>query len=80
MSDRQAETTTAEPARRGFGPLRCISCGEEGVIRLDLDDCATLHCTDCEAEFGLDDVRALIAKWQRVVDWLDATAPTLCDV
>jgi transcription elongation factor Elf1 len=70
MSDRQTETTTVEPVRRGWGPLPCPKCGEEASIALDLDDMGrdeACRCAECEGVFSLDHVRDLIAKWQPVL-------------
>lgn len=62
----------ARPANKGFGYLRCPLCAEEAVIRLDLDDLEHLTCGSCDESFTLDDVRDMIARWQRVLNWIDA--------
>ena len=63
----------APAAQRGFGHLPCPLCGEqECVMRLDLDDLEHLTCGSCEESFTLDDVRAWVARWSRVLDWVDA--------
>lgn len=66
-------TETAAPAR-GFGQLPCPLCGADATVRLDLDDLATFNCCECSEDFTADDLRAIIAQWQRVLNWLD-TAP-----
>jgi transcription elongation factor Elf1 len=69
-----------EPVHRGFGPLPCPRCGDNEVcISIDLDNFdeeQSLCCAQCEAKFGLGEVRQLIQKWSRVLEWLD-TAPVL---
>jgi hypothetical protein len=47
---------------RGFGPLACPLCGQDGAIQLNLDDLDTCTCPECSEEFGLDTVREMIAK------------------
>lgn len=78
-------TATASPklapapaAKRGFS-LTCLSCGQQASITLDLDDCHTFHCPDCENEFTADDVRQVIGEWQRVLSWLDLAPPAADD-
>jgi uncharacterized Zn finger protein len=52
--------------------LPCPTCGEEqATITLSLADCETLHCEDCGSDYTLDDVRSLIARWQRVLAWVE---------
>ena len=69
---------TATEKLTGFGKLRCPKCGEaEATIRVDLDDLLTFACTECDEEFGRDDVEEMMAaakRWARVLAWLD-TAP-----
>jgi hypothetical protein len=80
MSDRQTVTTpTHEPVRRGFGPLVCLECGVEGKVSLDLDDMTAedaFQCRECEECFGVEDVRRMMERWQRVLDFV-AAAPQL---
>jgi transcription elongation factor Elf1 len=66
-----APTTTP----RGFGNLPCPKCGEEAVVTLRLDSFEeddACKCMSCDAEFSLADVRDLIAKWSRVLAWLES--------
>ncbi len=67
---------TAEPKTRGF-KAPCPKCGEEGV-HVNLSCLNELRCGQCEAEFALADVRALVASWSAVLRWIDL-APTLED-
>ena len=57
----------------------CPQCMENAVITVDLDTGSDLLCTDCDAEYKLDDVRVMIASWGPLLVWLDAhparTAP-----
>src|SRR5262249_28800203 len=69
----------ADTVGRGFPGIPCLYCNDEGTIRLDLADVTApdaFHCTACEAEFSLDDVRTKIAAWQPVLTWV-ALAPQL---
>jgi transcription elongation factor Elf1 len=59
--------------RKGFA-LQCPYCGAEESIRLDADSLSAFICCECDADFGAEDVRRLIGRWQRLLDWLD-TAP-----
>ena len=56
----------------GFPGLACIKCGEVDTVAMDLDDCSTFRCRECENEFTLEDVRASVTAWQRVLAWLDS--------
>jgi hypothetical protein len=47
-------------------------------VRLDVHDVHTFHCTSCDAEFTADDVRAELARWTKLLTWLE-TAPALRD-
>ena len=67
--------TIAETAERGQ-TLPCPCCGEENAtITLNLADAESLVCQDCEADFTVDQVRAFIAKWGRLLAWIE-TMPT----
>jgi uncharacterized protein (DUF983 family) len=71
-----AAPETATP-KRGFGYLPCPKCGEEQVtVSLFLDEVSTFRCCECEGEWSADEVRDLIARWGRVLAWLDL-APTV---
>jgi hypothetical protein len=64
--------TEAPAAKRGFGELPCPCCGAEGCITLDLSDLDTLFCPNCEAAFDLAAVKSFIAKWQRLLTWVES--------
>jgi hypothetical protein len=73
-----ATTTTngqVQARPTGFGVLRCPVCGQEATVSLDLDDCRTFRCGECEDSFSADDVRSMIRDWQRVLNWLDLLPP-----
>lgn len=57
---------------RGFGELTCPCCGQDCGIQLNLSDLDTCSCPECSEEFSLDTVREMLAKWQRVLAWVDA--------
>lgn len=77
-------TPTARPSctRRGFR-LPCPACGETRIT-LALDDITDdghaepLKCFDCDHEFTIARVRAMVAAWSACLAWLD-TAPVLND-
>ena len=52
--------------------LPCPRCGElEATISLNLADGDTLTCSECDTEFGREDIRALVTRWAPVLSWLD---------
>lgn len=65
---------------RGFSALPCPRCGEmEARISLSLEDVSAdnaLKCWSCEEEFSLDLIRGILARWGKVVVWIDS-APAL---
>lgn len=62
---------TATPVKRGFGCLTCPLCGQDCGISLNLEDLETCTCPECSEEFTLDTVRDVIARWQRVLAWVE---------
>jgi hypothetical protein len=67
-----ATSNGAVTAPRAIGFLPCPLCGEQQArISLDLADFA-LHCADCDSHFLAEEVRAFIARWQRVLSWIDS--------
>lgn len=86
MSAKLANTTatnavpTCRPVKRGFNYLPCPRCGqEEATVSIDLHDLTdpeAIQCRDCDATFGIEEVRDIVAKWQRVLLWIDS-APEL---
>jgi hypothetical protein len=74
MTTTTAGVNGAAAARKGFGWLACLRCGQEATVRLDLDDCATFTCGECEESFTADEVREHLARWQKVLAWC-AMAP-----
>lgn len=70
-----ATNATPAPVKRGFEGLKCPLCGgNDSAQSLDLDDLHNVHCGECGEEYTLDDVREMMAAWQRVLDWV-ALAP-----
>jgi hypothetical protein len=70
------QTAANEAAVKKGLLLPCPLCGEQQAsISLYLDDMDTCCCRECSEEFSLDAVRDMIAKWQRVLAWVDS-APT----
>lgn len=71
---------TCSPARRGFGDLPCPLCGaEEAMVLLDLratTDEDSFKCDECSETFGMERIKAFLAKWAPVVKWLEC-CPTI---
>ena len=65
----KATEPDAEPVRRSFN-VPCIKCGESGTLRLDVEDVAGFHCSQCDNDFTAADVEGLIAKWQPLLAWV----------
>jgi predicted amidophosphoribosyltransferase len=68
-------TATTPAPKRGFGDLLCCCCGKDAALELDLSDLETVHCPECEERFALTEVRSVIARWQRVLAWVDMASP-----
>jgi transcription elongation factor Elf1 len=60
---------------KGFA-VRCLHCGQEESIRIDAHDLHNFTCSSCDAEFTADDVRAEMARWGKLLAWLDS-APAI---
>lgn len=58
---------------RGFAH-RCPLCGEADALRLHLDDTGVMTCSACDTEVTADDIRGVIAQWEKLLGWI-ATAP-----
>ncbi len=65
----------ATATTKGFA-VKCILCGEEGNVHVDLHDVASFHCNECDGDFTLDDVKAVLSRWQTCIAWLES-APAL---
>jgi transcription elongation factor Elf1 len=69
------DTTAALPAPAGF-TLPCPCCGQqEASISVNLaflEGEGALRCNECEEEFDVQTVRALIRRWTKVLDWVCA--------
>lgn len=71
-TDRTADLPTSPP--RGFPGLPCLRCGEVGDVNLNLNEITgdeALYCGNCDAKYGLDEVRDTVATWQKVLAWVD---------
>lgn len=52
--------------------LPCPHCGEtDASITLNLADGESFTCLECENDFTAADVRSFIARWTRLLTWLD---------
>jgi uncharacterized protein (DUF983 family) len=65
--------TAAKKTTRGFA-VPCPNCGESGTLKVDVADVHTLWCSGCDDEMTADELRAVIAGYERLLAWLD-TAP-----
>ena len=50
--------------------LMCPKCMSESAIKVSVEDGDTLTCPECEEEFSLNDVIALIESWKPILPWL----------
>lgn len=66
---------TATETKRGF-KAPCIRCGEEETVMLDLSDLERCTCSSCDAEFTTTEVRAALAAWVKILDWIDLAPVT----
>jgi hypothetical protein len=67
-----ANGTAAATKAKGFGTLPCPLCGEaQATIHMDLTDCESFHCCDCDSDFAAADVRAFIERWRKVLAWCE---------
>jgi uncharacterized protein (DUF983 family) len=72
--DRLIREQGGTPPTKGL-LLPCPKCGEaDAVIRLNLAEPDCFLCDDCSEEFSAADVRAFIARWEKVLAWV-ATIP-----
>ena len=52
--------------------LPCPMCGErESSIRVHMED-GTFSCAACGRDFDQEDIETLIAKWSRVLSWMES--------
>jgi hypothetical protein len=66
-----ANGTAKEAGAKGWGTLPCPLCGEQqATVHLDLTDCESFHCCDCDADLTIADVEAFIQRWQPVLAWV----------
>ncbi len=52
--------------------MRCLHCSQEETVRIDAHDLHTFHCSSCDGEFTAEDVRAEMARWGKLLAWLDS--------
>jgi Zn ribbon nucleic-acid-binding protein len=69
--------TATKKATRGFA-TRCPACGEADTLTINVADVHLLTCGECGAETTADELRAIIAGYERLLEWLD-TAPVVAD-
>lgn len=49
----------------------CIKCGDCGCVTISVES-PTCVCSNCDAEYGADEIRTVIAAWSRLLPWLEA--------
>lgn len=50
--------------------VTCPKCLSEASVRLDVSDGDTLTCADCNEEYTVADVEAVIESWSRLLPWI----------
>ena len=66
MSD-PGTTTTSKGLQ-----LPCPRCGAaDANISVALNDPDTFTCHECDAEFSRGDIEAIMARWVKVLGWID---------
>lgn len=59
---------------RGFA-VTCIRCGNEDAhVSLNLVDCDTFTCSNCDEEWSLEDARQHIAGWSSLIKWIESAS------
>jgi transposase-like protein len=76
-------TATASKTIKGF-QVTCPFCkDEDATISLDLNDLSSCQCSSCDETFSparaRDLVAAELARWERVVRWVDSAAAILAE-
>ena len=52
--------------------LPCPKCGEpDANVMLSLADVSSFHCVECDEDFDRADVEAFIARWSKLLAWVD---------
>ena len=73
MTTDDLSTTASKLAHYGFYGLHCPQCGTtEDAQLLNLIDLQTFHCCGCDEQYTTDDIREMVAAWQKVLNWIDA--------
>lgn len=55
-----------------MGVVVCPKCMAEASVKLDVNDGDTLSCPECEEEYSLSDVEAVVESWAALLPWLKA--------
>lgn len=74
QTEHDPDTPDASPVARGF-TVPCLRCGDTGCVRVSLDDVSRFTCSSCDADYSTDDVRDILASWNKVLTWLDSAPP-----
>jgi hypothetical protein len=63
--------TAPKTQQHGWPHLRCIICGDEGTVHVNLADVHSFNCNECTNEFSDEVVRQQIEAWTAVLAWAD---------
>lgn len=63
------------PERPALAPftLVCPHCAEQEAsvsVLLNQLDCQQFRCEECNTEFSIEDMEAMIGRWQKVIQWV----------
>lgn len=48
----------------------CPKCLTEACVTVDVNDGDTLGCPECNEEYSLGDVAAMLTSWGKILPWL----------
>lgn len=53
--------------------VTCPKCLVDGShVTVDLDDGDTLRCQDCEEQYTVAEIEAIVVSWSKLLPWLKA--------
>ena len=69
----------SKSVRYGFDGVRCLLCGETDTVSVTLSDTTVFHCSSCDNDYSVQEVKKQIQDWAAVVNWV-LSAPKLPSV
>ena len=51
--------------------VKCICCGEEDSVFVNVADVDSFRCTSCDNEFTREEVQTMMDAWKRLFTFLD---------